>query len=471
MKGDYQMKELAVYVDTNSEVPAYEQIYSFIKDEIINGNIKKGDSLPSSRALAEYMQFSRSTILMAYDQLIAEGYIESAPRRGYYVLELEEDFRGTAKAVPAEGIREKNSKEYRIDFSPDGIETEHFPYNEWRRIMRQVVTPENQELFNSGDSRGDLGLRRAISEYLMESRRVKAAPSRIILGAGNENLLMIISMLLDCQSVFGMENPAYRKSYMLLQGLGRKIVPVGMDGNGMLVTRLEESGAHIAYVTPSHQYPTGAVMSIKRRMELLSWARAKEGRYIIEDDYDSEFRYRGKPIPALQGNDGEDKVIYIGTFSKSLSPAMRISYMVLPKALYEEYMQKASFLSNTVSRIDQKTVELFIREGGFARHLSRMRKIYKNKHDVMLACLKQWKNTSVSGENAGAHVLVRIDNGMSGQRLAELAEANGIKVYPLDTYYIDKSGEKDTQILLGYARLDALRIEKGLRELAGIWGL
>ena len=471
MKRKYQMKELAVYVDTNSKVPAYEQIYSFIRDEIINGNIKKGASLPSSRALAEYLQFSRSTILMAYEQLVAEGYIETAPRRGYYVLELNNGFRGSGAAAPSQLSLEKAAKEYRIDFSPDGMETGHFPYNEWRRIMRQVVTPENQELFNSGDSRGDSGLRQVISEYLMESRRVRANPSRVILGAGNENLLMIISMLLDGSSVFGMENPVYRKSYMLLKSLGRKIVPVGMDGSGMLVSRLEESGADIAYVTPSHQYPTGTVMSIKRRMELLAWARAKEGRYIIEDDYDSEFRYKGKPIPALQGNDGEDKVIYIGTFSKSLSPAMRISYMVLPGVLYEKYMKNGTYLSNTVSRIDQKAVELFIREGGFGRHLSRMRKIYKNKHDVMLACLRRWKNTVVSGENAGAHMLVHINNGMSGRKLAELAYANGIKIYPLDTYYIDEKKPKDTQILLGYARLDAHHIEKGLLELAELWGL
>lgn len=465
------MKELAVYVDTNSRVPAYEQIYTFIRDEIIQGNIKKGAKLPSSRALAEYLQFSRSTVLMAYEQLIAEGYIEPSSKKGYYVLEIEKDFKGANPVLEDDEDDGKPSGEYAIDFSPDGIETEHFPYNEWRRIMRQVVAVENQELFNSGDSRGDMGLRRVISEYLMESRRVKASPSRIVLGAGNENLMMIINMLIDGESIFGMENPAYPKSYMLLKGFGRRIAPVEMDGSGMLVSKLEESGADIAYVTPSHQYPTGTVMSIKRRMELLGWARAKEGRYIIEDDYDSEFRYKGKPIPALQGNDGEDKVIYIGTFSKSLSPAMRISYMALPKALYKKYLRDGAYLSNTVSRIDQKALEIFIREGGFGRHLCRMRKIYKNKHDVMLACLKKWKNTYVSGENAGAHMLVSINNGMSSREMARLAGENGIKVYPLDTYYIEEGNTRGTGILLGYARLGARQIEKGLSELARIWGL
>lgn len=465
------MKELAVYVDTNSNVPAYEQIYIFIRDEIIRGNIKKGAKLPSSRSLAEYLQFSRSTIIMAYEQLIAEGYIEPSAKKGYYVLELERDFKGVKNVSEAEDTDGTASEGFEIDFSSDGIETEHFPYNEWRRIMRQVVSPENNELFNSGDPRGDLGLRRVISEYLMESRRVKASPSRIVLGAGNESLMMIINMLIDSGSVFGMENPVYPKSYMLLKGFGRRIVPVGMDGSGMLVTKLEESGAEIAYVTPSHQYPAGTVMSIRRRMELLDWAQAKEGRYIIEDDYDSEFRYKGKPIPALQGNDGGDKVIYIGTFSKSLSPAMRISYMVLPKALSVKYLRDGAYLGNTVSRIDQKAVEIFIREGGFGRHLSRMRKIYKNKHDVMLACLRKWKNTYVSGENAGAHMLVSVNNGMNSSEMERLAKENGIKVYPLDAYYIEEGEARDNRILLGYARLDAEKIEKGLSELARIWGL
>ncbi len=464
------MKELAVYVDINSPVPAYEQIYLFIRNEIFSGNIKKGTVLPSSRALAEYLQLSRSTVLMAYDQLIAEGYIEPSPRKGYYVLELEGGFGGLADKFYQEE-EEFPEEEYRIDFSPDGIETGHFPYNEWRRIMRQVLTPENSELFNSGDARGDEGLRRLIGEYLMESRGVKARPSHIILGAGNESLLMIINMLLEGGSVFGMENPAYRKSYKLITSLGRRVVPVEVDSGGMVISELEKSGAAVAYVTPSHQYPTGAVMNIKRRLELLAWVEAKKGRYIIEDDYDSEFRYKGRPIPALQGNDGGERVIYIGTFSKSLSPAMRISYMVLPDSLYKRYAESCSFFSNTVSRIEQRAVELFIRDGGFGRHLGRMRKIYKNKHDVMLACLKKWKNTAVSGENAGAHMLAHIGNGMSGPEMAGLAASCGIRVYPLDEYYIDgKAGERGV-ILLGYARLDAVTIERGMAELGELWGL
>lgn len=465
------MKELAVFIDNNSKVPAYEQIYMYIREEIKRGNLKTGEALPSSRAFAEYLQFSRSTILMAYDQLMAEGYVESVPQKGYFVMEIEREFgRKKEEAMPISHSGSQ-SDDYSIDFTPDGIEADNFPYAEWRRINRQVLTAENSWLFNSGDSRGDAGLREVIAEYLMKSRGVRADSEHIVLGAGNESLLMIINMVMGQNAVFAMENPAYTKSYKLLAGLGRQVLPVPMDDNGMLVGELEKTSANIAYVTPSHQYPLGTIMGIKRRMELLAWAKQVEERYIIEDDYDSEFRYKGKPIPSLQGNDTEGKVIYIGTFSKSISPAMRISYMVLPDILYGKYVEISRFYSNTVSRIDQKTVEIFIKSGGYERHLNRMRKIYKNKHDVMLAELKNWKNTKVSGENSGAHMLLHISNGMSEQELVKLASDNGIRVYPLSSYYIGEQNYHVPSVLLGYARLDAEKITQGLSILRKIWRL
>ena len=465
------MKELAVFIDNNSDLPAYEQIYMYIREEIKKGSLKKGEALPSSRALAEYLQFSRSTILMAYDQLVAEGYIESVPQKGYFVMEIEREFTdkktGESSAKPVA----PKKKGYIIDFTPDGIEADNFPYTEWRKINRQVLVPENAWLFNSGDPRGDEGLREVIAEYLMKSRGVKADAEHIVLGAGNESLLMIINMLVGREAVFAMENPAYTKSYRLIAGFGKKVLPVSMDDNGMRVDELKKTDADIAYVTPSHQYPLGTIMGIKRRMELLVWAKQCDERFIIEDDYDSEFRYKGKPIPSLQGNDADDKVIYIGTFSKSISPAMRISYMVLPEVLYRKFTDISSFCSNTVSRTDQKTVEIFIKSGGYERHLNRMRKIYKNKHDMMLAELKNWRHTKVSGENSGAHMLLHINNGMSEQELTQLAADNGIRVYPLSAYYIGKPDYRVPTVLLGYARLDAGKIVKGLDALKKIWGL
>ncbi len=464
------MKELAVFIDTTSKEPAYQQIYSYIKNEIKLGRLTKGTSLPSSRALAAYLQFSRSTILMAYDQLAAEGYIETRPQKGYYVMELEESF-GELTAAAGDEPHEQRQNRCDIIFSPDGIETAHFPYNEWRKIARQVIVPEESDIFNSGDRKGDIGLRKILATYLHDSRGVNASPDQIILGAGNESLLMLLNTLINKDSVFAMENPSYKKSYTILKGLGRQVAPVELDAYGISIDELEKSKADIAYVTPSHQYPTGIIMSIKRRLELIAWTARAEGRYIIEDDYDSEFRYKGKPVPSLQGNDTEGKVIYIGTFSKSISPALRISYMVLPKGLMKEYNGQ-KYCSNTVSRLDQRIVQQFIADGGYERHLNRMRTIYKNKHDIMLGELKKWSQVTITGDNAGAHMIVSVNNGMDENTLVNMAAEHGVKVYPMSDYYIDNTGKKNKpSIIIGYARLNAQQIIKGLGILKDIWRL
>ena len=462
------MKELAVFVDTSLPIPAYEQIYSFIKKEIIEGRLGKGTKLPSTRELADYIQFSRSTILMAYEQLIAEGYIETRPRSGYFVTEIEKGF--GSSSVRNHSVKKHCEKEcYEIDFSPDGIEEDFFPYNEWRRLSHQVIVSENSELVNSGEPQGDKGLRKQIAQYLGESRGARTDADHIILGAGNETLLMIISMLVGKDAVFAMENPVYAKSCMIIKNLGHDVRMVNVNDAGIDVSELEGTDADIVYVTPSHQYPLGTVMSITRRLELIEWASKCDGRYIIEDDYDSEFRYKGKPIPSLQGNDSEGRVIYIGTFSKSISPALRMSYMVLPDSLYDKYMELSEFMGNTVSRIEQKTVELFMKTGGFERHLNRMRKIYRNKHDAMLAKLKRWRCTTVSGENAGVHILLHINNGKSESELVRTAENAGIRVYPLSAYYNGKADYQVPAVILGYARLSLVQIEKGLDILKKVW--
>ena len=423
------MKELAVFINQSGSIPVYEQIYEFIKREIREGNIKTGERLPSTRNMSSYLQVSRSTVLASYEQLLAEGYIEARERKGYYVIEIEKDFANNQENTI------NNSKDmvyinpYTIDFSPNGIETEHFPVNEWRKISKNIFTDEMKNLFNSGDKRGDDGLREQLAVFLQKSRGVKADKSRIILGAGNENLLMLIKLLLPGNVIFAVENPVYKKSYDILRNFTDNVIPVGLDKDGLSVKELEKSNADVAYLTPSHQYPLGIVMGIKRRVELLNWASRKEDRYIIEDDYDSEFRYKGRPIPSLQSIDNGEKVIYMGTFSKSVTPAIRMSYMVLPKKLMDIYMKKTSYIGNTVSRIDQKYMEIFMKNGGFERHLNRMRTIYKAKHDVMLNELKTWKNINISGENAGVHIILEINNN-DGKRTGKKSGRGGSKSIP-----------------------------------------
>lgn len=463
------MKELAVFINQSGDVPVYEQIYEFIKKEIREGKIKTGERLPSTRNMSTYLQVSRSTVLASYEQLLAEGYIEARERKGYYVIEIEKDFADIQENNANNGEDTVYTNPYSIDFSPNGIETEHFPVNEWRKISKNVFTDGLKRLFNSGDKRGDDGLREQLAVFLRKSRGVKADKSRIILGAGNENLLMLIKLLLPKDVTFAVENPVYKKSYDILKNFTDNVIPVGLDKDGLNVKELEKSNADAAYLTPSHQYPLGIVMGIKRRIELLNWASKKEGRYIIEDDYDSEFRYKGRPIPSLQSIDNGEKVIYMGTFSKSVTPAIRMSYMVLPKKLMEIYMKKTDYIGNTVSRIDQKYMEIFMKNGGFERHLNRMRTIYKAKHDIMLNELKTWKNVSISGENAGVHIILEINNRMTEKELVKRAAEEGIKVYPLSDYYIGEIGDKIPRIIMGYSKLSGEKIAEGLRILKKVW--
>ena len=461
------LKELSVLLDLEAGRPIYEQIYDYIKREIREGKLKFETKLPSTRALSEHLNVSRSTVQLAYDQLVSEGYIESRPCRGYYVLKLDGLYNLTAVEYKEIHRSISQTVKYEIDFSPSGIELDNFPYNAWRKVSKNVMA-EELDLFNIGEPQGDYSFRETIAGYLHESRGVNCSPDNIIVGAGDQYLLMLLDRLLCAEHgniSYAMENPAYRKAYFVLNGMGRTVIPVPLDEYGMNVGVLRNSGAQVAYVTPSHHYPLGIVMSIGRRMEMLGWANEQQGRYIIEDDYDSEFRYRGKPIPALQGLDHNGKVIYIGTFSKSISPGLRISYMVLPDTLMDSYAKVGIRYSNTVSRIDQNIVNLFIKEGYYERHLNKMRGIYKTKHDALLAALKKMgKGYRISGESAGLHILLSSDK-LSEVEMVQRAGRKGVRVDPLSEHYLDSHEEQNT-IILGYARLREEEISRGITLLS-----
>ena len=385
------MMEITMYeltIDLNSKSPLYEQIYEFIKEEIKSRRIECKTKLPSTRALAEHLQISRSTVDMAYTQLISEGYIESVPYKGYYVSEVSllYNFRGTDEKIDIKD--EEEDKTDVIDFSPWGIDLDNFPFNTWRKISKNLLSSNNKNLFVAGNSRGEFELRKTLASYLYEARGVHCSPDKIILGAGNEYLLMLLNQLMEMKPVIAMENPTYLQAYSVFKKNGNQIIPITMDKNGMMARELRKSNANIAYVMPSHQFPMGTVMPIKRRIELLEWTNETDDRYIIEDDYDSEFRYKGKPIPALQGVDGSDKVIYMGTFSKSIAPSIRMSYMILPDKLLDDFNRNMSFYSQTVSKMDQLIINEFIKGGYFERHLNKMRSVYKSKHDLLISLFK-----------------------------------------------------------------------------------
>lgn len=465
------MQELAISLNTKSHKPLYEQIYQHIREEIQNGRIPAGEKLPSSRRMSANLQVSRSTVDLAYEQLLSEGYIESVPYKGYYVCSLEGLCHMEFKEPEKKERRQSREERYRYDFAVSGIDPDGFPYNIWRKISREVLSEEDPQLFQLGEPQGEPGFREALSDYLHYARGVNCTPEQIVVGAGNDYLLLLLHVLMNGSSRIAMENPTYCTAGHCLEAMGCNVISVGMDESGMLVEELEKSGADVAYVMPSHQFPTGIVMPLRRRMKLLSWAAKAEDRYIIEDDYDSEFRYKGKPIPALQGFDTAGRVIYLGTFSKSIAPSIRISYMVLPMGLLEIYRRKGILFSVTVSRVDQKIMEEFLRGGHFERHLNRMRAVYKAKHDLMLGRLRKMeKICRVSGEQAGVHLVVHFVNGMTEQEAVRRAAGSGIRVYGISRYRMEGQKRYEGEaVLLGYSTLRLDELERAADALEQAW--
>lgn len=467
------MKEFAVSLDPGNRKPLYEQIYDAVRDAILSGHISCGEKLPSTRSEAEFLSCSRSTVELAYGQLFSEGYIESQPCRGYYVCDVRELYhltdvmQETSVPVPGNG---NGRIEYKVDFSPNGIELGGFPFSAMGKIMRNLMLDEGENMLKIGDFFGERGLRQAICDYLYRSRSVNCTPEQIVVGAGNEYLQILLSQVLGPCHRVAMESPTYLRAFDTFRNIGYPVEEIAMDREGMRVDCLAETEADIAYVMPSHQFPMGTVMPMKRRLELLNWAVQMEGRYIIEDDYDSEFRYRGKPVPALQGMDRAGRVIYLGTFSRSIAPATRVSYLVLPAHLITPFREKCGFYSCTVSNIMQQSVFHFMKEGYFEKNLNRMRGIYKAKHDYILGELRKcsWVK-KIWGENSGLHLLAAVDTERKEKELIRACGEKGIRLYGLSEYFL--SGEsvfRDPVFLFGYGGLSQEQIAGGLEEIGRI---
>ena len=474
------MNELAIVLKADAGEYLYVQIYEYIKQEIRTGKLQRNEKLPSTRSLAEYLQVARSTVDLAYSQLMAEGYIESKPYRGYFVCNMEELFdlekqavryaiEGNERVSAVQTSEDKNIPEF--DFSPHAISMKEFPFATWKKITKEILVDANSEMFALGDARGDYELRETIGRYLHAARGVNCDPQQIIVGAGNDYLLMLLEKILGANICVAMESPTYRRAYQVFRSFGYRIDLLPMDENGIQMEALYQSGAKVAYVMPSHQYPTGVVMPIRRRMELLKWAEAEEGRYLIEDDYDSEFRYKGKPVPALQASDQSGKVIYLGTFSKSIAPAIRVGYLVLPKVLLEKYRENCGFYASTVSRIDQRILNEFIKDGYFERYLNKMRKTYKEKHDYLLEQLACFERTfDFSGENAGLHILLTAKEEIPAKELITAAEKEGIKLYGVVDALLGNANEKYLHtVMLGYGALEKDEIKEGIDKLKLAW--
>ncbi|HEY9575910.1 MAG TPA: PLP-dependent aminotransferase family protein [Lachnospiraceae bacterium] len=443
----------------------YEQIYKYIKGEMLEGTLKPGERLPSTRVLSQSLGVSRSTVDLAYQQLLSEGYISSIPAKGYFVSDME--IFAYAGGEKEEILLEKEEAQKKpvVDFSLTKIDEDGFPHSYWKKISKKILDIEDENLYDLGDCRGELSLRKSITDYLHRFRQVNCHPNQIVIGAGNDYLAMLLSVLLREEKYMAMENPTYKSAADTFVCMGLQVQGIAMDESGMDIDTLMKSEAKVAYVMPSHQFPMGCVMPIKRRIELLDWAKRKNG-YIIEDDYDSQFRYRGKPIPALQGLDDQERVIYLGTFSKSIAPAIRFSYMVLPKSLLERWNAIRESFSVTISKVDQKIIEEFLSSGWYERHVNKMRNKYRQKRNLVLGAMKEWNFPySVSGEEAGLHFVLHLPFIKSKKDLLFTLKEAGIILYAPEEYLLSSKTYNEEDFLLGYASLREKEIGEQIADL------
>ena len=462
---------LTYHLDPQSKTPLYEQIYRAIRADIMSGALAGGERLPSKRKLAANLRVSQVTVETAYGQLLAEGYLVSEPRRGYFVQRQlavpaapsPAPAAAPAQAAPTDGCR--------YDFRTNIVDTGCFPFSVWARLSRSVLSEYSDRLLQAADPCGAIELRVQIARYLHDFRGINVSPDNILVGAGSEYLMHLVIQLLGRERIYALENPGYRKLYQIFAANGAAVRPLPLDKSGLRADALAASDASVVYLTPSHHFPLGTVMPAARRMEILRWAAAGD-RYIIEDDYDSEFRYASRPIPALGELDRAGRVVYVNTFAKSLSPGLRIGYLVLPDALMARYRERFSLYSSTVPSFDQQTLAAFLRTGGFERHISRSRKLYQARRDALMAALDRELAAlphEVSRSEAGLHLLLHMRCGLRERELIERARDAGVRVYGLSAYYMPPVQPPRATLVLGYAGLTAQQIDEAAALLRQAW--
>lgn len=454
----------------NNKIPLYAQLYSAIKREIESGSLKTGEKLPSKRKLALHLKISQITVETAYNQLASEGYIISKARSGFYV----QPFDNTLIVPNTNTYTPKNktiSNDYKINFLTNAVDTDCFPFSVWSKLNREILL-ENKNLLKAINPKGDLGLRESISKYLHQYRGVNIHPEQIIIGAGTEYLLGLIIQIFGTDNIFGVENPCYHKITKILDINKVHTNYIPLDNDGIIIDKLKSTNTNIMYVTPSHHFPLGIVTTIPRRQQIISWANEQDNRFILEDDYDSEFRYSGKPIPALQGLDRNNKVIYFNTFAKTLAPSLRIAYMALPENLLKIYEEKFLFYSCTVPSFEQQILKKFIDRGHFEQHLNKIRNIYKTRRDIVINTFSEnnmFDRFSISGEKAGQHLLIQAKN-ISENVLINAAKNANIKVYGLSEYYsqdINYNTENGT-IIIGYSGFKNDELKTAVNKLCKV---
>ncbi|WP_312941620.1 PLP-dependent aminotransferase family protein [Oscillibacter sp.] len=466
-----------VYIDKDANTSLYEQIYLQIKSGIATGSIAKGTRLPGIRTLSKTLGVARNTVDKAYTQLAVEGYISPHKGSGFLVEGgADAPFKKTECPVPADsgghdcGFQEKSEKiEY--DFQYGNFPKSCFPSAAWKKHSAAALSAAVPScLTHYSNKQGNLSLRQELQTYLHHSRGVRCSEEQIVIGCGLHYSLDILCMLFGERKRVAMEDPGYHGARELFKNHGFSLHALAADQDGLALTSLKSADICAAYITPSHQFPYGSVLSIYKRKQLLEWAE-ESNSYIIEDDYDSEYRYDANPVPSLQSLDRNDRVIYIGTFSKSLSPALRVNYMVLPKCLLADYHRMFSSYSSPVSWLTQEVLSRYMASGEYARHVRKMCSAYRRRHDVFVQeCAEQFGDKVVlHGRGAGLHFLLEFPRGTNTKRLMSKAEEAGVRVYSVEPFWNYAEDGPDHLIFMGYSLLDEVKICEGIRILRRVW--
>ena len=444
----------------------YIHLYKCIKNDILQEVLHAGEKLPSKRSLAKNLNISVITVENAYAQLIAEGYVYSIAKKGYFVADIKTITQKREPVLSAENVQLSSGKSnYFADFTSNQTSSAHFPFSIWAKLTRELLTNNQPELLTNPPCGGILPLREAIAGHLKAFRNMTVSPEQIIIGAGTEYLYGLLLQLLGFEKHYGVEDPGYHKISQIYESHCVSCRFVSMDTYGVKISDLEKQNVDVLHISPSHHFPTGIVMPISRRYELLGWAAKSEGRYIIEDDYDSEYRLNGQPIPTLQSIDIQERVIYINTFTKTLASTVRISYMVLPKHLVNTFYSKLYFYSCTVSNFEQYTLAHFISEGYFEKHINRMRNYYHGKRDHLLHAIKNSPlaaYATISEEDAGLHFLLTLKMNLPDEEFLQKLEQSGIKLSSLSQYYRVPPEDVNHIFIMNYSFVSEETMEKAI---------
>ncbi|WP_179123995.1 MocR-like pyridoxine biosynthesis transcription factor PdxR [Marinococcus halophilus] len=451
----------------NKDEPIYKQIYRWFQQEILSGRLSADTPLPSKRSLAQTLSVSQNSVLAAYMQLNTEGYIYTIERKGYFVERLEPLSLGASPLLALPESTPQPSYEYIYSFSHMSVDASRFPFKQWYK-SEQAATEANRRSWADIDPpAGSQRLRTAISYSVRQMRGVTCQPEQIIIGASTQVLLQQLTQLLGPDRSYALENPGYQRIRQMLEQNGERTELLSVDNQGLQTEALQQQKTiNTVIVTPSHQMPVGAIMPISRRIQLLNWCYEQTGRYVIEDDYDSEFRYEGDMIPALQSLDHHGRVIYMGTYSKSLLPGLRISYMVLPPDLLDLFHQKCAHLMQTASSLHQQTLAHFIENGEYRKHIRRMSRHYGEVREHLIYEIQDifGKKAVIQGEKSGLHFLLHVQTHETLPSILHRAALNGLELYGLDRF-MKYPKQAPPTLVIGFALLEKEYVSKAVEVL------